>query len=452
VLAALLLSLPVVLAGILLDSSRLVAAGTVVLGILAVAKDLRHGIRGVTPATVFAMFSGVLTGVANVTGLSSPNTDHEDVFFLYVDEAFLLTASTISYVGTVFTLLGMAWVLEFEFSKVLPVINGSFSQSALSRVIPIAAVTILLSTGPIRGLGIGAIGALLGFFPTFAVFLLSFSGWRNHKSLQVWVALALAAVVAAHALFFAYLRSAVVIPMFAFALGAVLGARSARPLRSRFMLPVYGAGGAFVVVFKAFGELRSSMGAGMDRIDTLRAADSGNAWESVLAFVSRLSSFNQLSQVAHLVDRDGLYRGATLEYLGYAFIPRVLWPEKPIIAKGQWFAFEIGRAQELDSGLYSNSINMTVPGELYLNFGWIGVMTGCLLVGAYFMLLWRATSFWETDDNHLGQALGFYLLFTALSLGADLQVLVTLTAIYLLFVLASFLLNRSTRRALPGRA
>jgi hypothetical protein len=86
---------------------------------------------------------------------------------------------------------------------------------------------------------------------------------------------------------------------------------------------------------------------------------------------------------------------------------------------------------------------MTIPGELYLNFGWLGLAVGCFAVGAYFMLVWRATRFWARDDNHLGQALGFYLLFIAMSLGADLQMLVTLTAMYALFALASFWMRRS---------
>ena len=437
-------SVPIAALGAMIESPRLVSIALVILGCVFVFDKIRaDGMLGVTPAVMFAVFSGVITGFANFIGLSALETKDEGVFFLYAEYDFLLAASLVAYGGALFSLVGMNAALFGGLPRALPRVEGSFSQSTVNHVVPFAALGLLFSVGLVRSLALGTIGALLLMVPNLAVFLLAFSGWRRAKKSQVRAALFLATAVATHALFFAYLRSAMLIPILAFSSGCVLGARSLRPLRSAVMLPIYGAGLAFVAVFKAFGQLRTTMGAGADRIETLRTAEAGGTWESVLAFVSRLTSFNQLSQVANLTERDGFYGGETLEYLGYAFIPRVLWPEKPVIAKGQWFAFQIGRAWEIETGRYTNSINMTIPGELYLNFGWLGLAVGCFAVGAYFMLVWRATRFWARDDNHLGQALGFYLLFIAMSLGADLQMLVTLTAMYALFALASFWMRRS---------
>jgi hypothetical protein len=155
----------------------------------------------------------------------------------------------------------------------------------------------------------------------------------------------------------------------------------------------------------------------------------------------------------YLVRRDGYRDGATLDYLGYAFIPRFLWPEKPLIAKGAWFALEIGQAYTRRDGSISNSVAMTIPGELYLNFGWPGVLVGCLLYGMLLGVFWTRTGFWEDPDNAFGSAFGFFLLWTAFGLGADLQLLVTTTAVYLLLVGGAWSLSMigrgSTRAVRP---
>jgi hypothetical protein len=96
---------------------------------------------------------------------------------------------------------------------------------------------------------------------------------------------------------------------------------------------------------------------------------------------------------------------------------------------------------------------MTIPGELYLNFGWPGVLVGCLLYGMLLGVFWTRTGFWEDPDNAFGSAFGFFLLWTAFGLGADLQLLVTTTAVYLLLVGGAWSLSMigrgSTRAVRP---
>jgi hypothetical protein len=84
---------------------------------------------------------------------------------------------------------------------------------------------------------------------------------------------------------------------------------------------------------------------------------------------------------------------------------------------------------------------MTVQGELYLNFSWLGVVFGSLLFGAFLGLLWRATLFWEHRENVVGSAFGFYLFWVAAGLSADLQIVVTLVALYMIFVAIGVVLN-----------
>ena len=143
-----------------------------------------------------------------------------------------------------------------------------------------------------------------------------------------------------------------------------------------------------------------------------------------------------------LVKDNGYYNGTTIAYLSYAFIPRFIWPEKPWIVQGRWFALEIGQARLVEDRGVSNSINMTIPGELYLNFSWWGVVIGCLIAGFLFAGFWNSCGFWEDFNNITGGLFGFYLFFQGLGdIGPDLQIFVTLIAMYLLLLGISFLLK-----------
>jgi hypothetical protein len=161
--------------------------------------------------------------------------------------------------------------------------------------------------------------------------------------------------------------------------------------------------------------------------------------------LSRLTTINQLSQIGRLVDEEGYLRGQTLAYLAYAFIPRFLWPQKPAIAKAAWFALHIGLAYVRSDGQISNAINMTIPGELYLNYGWDGVFVG---VAAF----WRTTDFWSRPRSVLGTAFAFYLMWPwiGFSLGGDLQILVTIIAVYLVLVAVGLMLPSGRVRHVPG--
>jgi len=168
--------------------------------------------------------------------------------------------------------------------------------------------------------------------------------------------------------------------------------------------------------------------------DILRSEAHG---ESVLA---RASSINQLSNVAYLADKEGLLWGKTLRYWKFILIPRFLWPGKPVNATGSWFAFKIDERRGIAPITtfrlpYHWSANMTPYGELFLNFGWVGMVSGATLLGGFYGLLWRLTGFGRgTNPLPFGRlCLTFFLIFGALAgLGADVQFVVNLIAFTLM--------------------
>jgi len=77
-----------------------------------------------------------------------------------------------------------------------------------------------------------------------------------------------------------------------------------------------------------------------------------------------------------------LQKGKTMDDLLYFYVPRVLWPDKPesyALAFGREF---LGATSEAGQTFFTP----TLPGELYLNFGTVGLLAGGLVTG---LLLWE---------------------------------------------------------------
>ena len=73
--------------------------------------------------------------------------------------------------------------------------------------------------------------------------------------------------------------------------------------------------------------------------------------------------------------------GRTLVLFPTAFVPRIFWPSKPEITIGQWVTDNYGSGPLIES-----NTGPSVIGDLFLNFGTVGVLVGMLLFGAFFRL------------------------------------------------------------------
>lgn len=95
-------------------------------------------------------------------------------------------------------------------------------------------------------------------------------------------------------------------------------------------------------------------------------------------------------------------RGATFYPLIIGWIPRAVWPEKPILSQGSLMHNVI-----IGSSSKSN-VGLTSIGELYLNFGIVGVISGMFFIGVFVRLVYLYT------QNFSGVAIYRSLLYFAL--------------------------------------
>jgi hypothetical protein len=72
-----------------------------------------------------------------------------------------------------------------------------------------------------------------------------------------------------------------------------------------------------------------------------------------------------------------------------AFVPRVVWPDKPVIQAGAVFGRLFFIPLQYQSSLDSISIGMYHIGDLYVTFGVIGVLIGMCVLGCVYRLFYQ---------------------------------------------------------------
>jgi hypothetical protein len=92
----------------------------------------------------------------------------------------------------------------------------------------------------------------------------------------------------------------------------------------------------------------------------------------------RVAYGSMLSNVVGAVDNGivDFQRGGTLWPAFVWFVPRALWPGKPIMSTGSWYATTV-----LGWPPGGGEAAVTLPGDFYLNFGVVGVLVGMFLYG-----------------------------------------------------------------------
>jgi hypothetical protein len=97
--------------------------------------------------------------------------------------------------------------------------------------------------------------------------------------------------------------------------------------------------------------------------------------------------------IADSVATNGSLNGMGMGYVPLAFVPRILWHDKPLIVPGSYFTTVLGGAS--DKSLVSTSTGQTAAGELFWNFGWPGVVIGMYLLGVTLSGAW-----WGADRGN----------------------------------------------------
>jgi hypothetical protein len=326
-------------------------------------------------------------------------TDPPGVAWAALYPADIVTGQAVALAGLISFLLGYALLplrvsnqeVERRRSRdwppvVIPVVAGL--MLAIGWTVVIATTAGLVPAA----LGSGLIGTI-GSSVTYGNVLLTVAAVRHHSRIA-WIMLAFAVPISSGLGFLTGSKtSTLIVPAIVLFTGMLLGGR----LRARWM--VVGAISLTllypVAQFYRQDVLRSNT---LTIVDAL--SDSAYTFELVSDFVSSSrpgqymvegmeAMFGRLDTIGieSVIVRDTpsvspFQNGRTLGLFFVAFVPRLLWPEKPEITLGKWITATYGSGGHIQSYTGPSFI-----GDLYLNFGLISVVIGMLIMGALLRLI-----------------------------------------------------------------
>lgn len=166
-------------------------------------------------------------------------------------------------------------------------------------------------------------------------------------------------------------------------------------------------------------EMRSSIGENSNKLNFIAKADvfiqllkNPNKYSDVRgSFESTISRIDQGGLLAEVMVQSPRYvpfaLGKTYESLFTIWIPRFLWPEKPISSVGNEWAHWYGL---LDSYDFSTSYNLPWLVEFYVNFGVSGVLVGMFLCGLGFA--WLKVRLCSEQSSTLEYSIAVAILIT----------------------------------------
>jgi hypothetical protein len=129
----------------------------------------------------------------------------------------------------------------------------------------------------------------------------------------------------------------------------------------------------------------------------------------------RSANLDLLADVIIRTPREIPYWGGqTYLSLVGAFVPRVLWPNKPTKELGQAFGHRYGYIGNSDT---NTALNLPILVEFYANFGIAGVIAGMFLVGLIYFVLDRTVN--NPGQDSLHSLVGVVILIPMANIESD---------------------------------
>jgi len=122
---------------------------------------------------------------------------------------------------------------------------------------------------------------------------------------------------------------------------------------------------------------------------TREGANRGSLWSrGKVSTVQRFDLLTSVAQVLTLGARTSMVKSDLHWWMLpiYPFVPRLVWPSKPILNEGGRFAAVLAGASGSIATI-GTSTAVTYPGDLYLQFGLLGMPVGMFLLGMVAQLL-----------------------------------------------------------------
>jgi len=133
--------------------------------------------------------------------------------------------------------------------------------------------------------------------------------------------------------------------------------------------------------------------------------------EATSSATTRADFIHQVAHIYSMTPSVVPYQyGKTYSFFAVSFIPRILWPDKPMAGSANGF-YAVTYGVSTEEGSRTTTFGVSILGEAFINFGWFGVIFVMLLQGIIIGALYH--SFGSQDAGPGGQAvfLAFFVYF-----------------------------------------
>ncbi len=162
--------------------------------------------------------------------------------------------------------------------------------------------------------------------------------------------------------------------------------------------------------------------------------------------MNRANQLDYLAVIIHRVPQYIGYENTIWPNIVAGFVPRLLWPNKPALALGRYMVTVILGLQS------SSNAPLTNIGELYLNFGTLGVLLGMFILGILFRMVY--TFLHSVISSRIIQGLLYLSVFPSmlfLSTGIAAFPAGILRTMLLMLLILWLFFRQSKKRQLPKR-
>ncbi len=394
----------------------------------------------ITPLVIYYL-GVIIVNIGNISLINQVLHGKHFKTYSYIIPKYIDDAALIWCISSVFFVIGYKLYGKRKFPSISFEIKNKNILKYIFYFLIFENILLIFGFGiALRGNQIGKIFVLLNTIGI--LFFARLWGKYEDKTYRSY-ALTLFLIETYFALLTSYLRFELILPTFYLFIGYFIGKGEIKYLFTYRIIPL-------IVILAIFSSVFTTLQANRANFINVFTKSEDNRRMTVAyveenntgGLLNRSANVAQITNVVKLVNSNGFYEGRASAPILVALIPRFLWPDKPKIQLGAWFALEIGAGYKNDLGFINNSINMTVAGELYLDFGWLGVILGSLFFGGFISILWNSTEFYSSEFNLSGIILGGYLIMISIGSYADLQIVITLISTYLIFYVIKIIASK----------
>lgn len=160
--------------------------------------------------------------------------------------------------------------------------------------------------------------------------------------------------------------------------------------------------------------------------------------EQMETLLRRQFEATSIAFIVREVQVRGFLYGENFYQVRYALIPRIFWSEKPWVIRGGWFTSYIGSSPREQDSTYS--VGMEAAGELYWNFGILGVTLGMFVIGSMIGGLWRMAGY-DPRMEPLRLSLYIYISLGMMNLPEAASRMVSCISLFLIYGTIFFLIR-----------